>query len=91
MENGNESAKVPEAPPIPGNMAYIITRKPKVNQFSSIDTAFSDFLWCIKVRSKDITRPGITGILIIGYILSPTPIHLSHLASMRFINLTSPR
>ena len=55
----NESAKVNNAPPpIPGNMSYIITKK------SRLDVSFSDFLWCIKARSKDITRPNITGILI---------------------------
>ena len=59
MENENESAKVPNAPsPIPGNLAYIIAKK------SRFDTAFADFIWCIKARSKDITRPNITGILI---------------------------
>ena len=61
----DESAKVNNVPPpIPGNMSYIITCKPKVNQYSTIDTAFADFLWCIKVRSKDILRPNVTGILI---------------------------
>ena len=58
MENENESAKVPEAPPIPGNLSYIIAKK------SRFDVSFADFLWCIKARSKDITRPNITGILI---------------------------
>lgn len=62
----NESAKVPvlDSPPIPGNLAYVIAKKPRKNQNSTIDTAFSDFLWCIKVRSKDVTLPNITGILI---------------------------
>ncbi len=58
MENENEPAKVPETPPIPGNMSYIIAKK------SRFDVSFADFIWCIKARSKDITRPNITGILI---------------------------
>jgi hypothetical protein len=58
-----ENEKV-SAPVIPGNLAYCITRKPKVNQYTSIDTAFLDLLWLLKARSKDITRPNITGILI---------------------------
>ena len=41
-----------------GNLAYCITKK------SRFDTAFADFLWCIKVRHRDINRPSITGILI---------------------------
>jgi len=59
----NEKVKN-EVPPIPGNLAYIIASKSRKNQNSPIDTAFSDFLWCIKARSKDITRPNITGILV---------------------------
>lgn len=62
----NESTKVKnDTPPILSNLSYIIIRKPpKVNQYSPIDTAFADFLWCIKARSKDIFRPNITGILV---------------------------
>lgn len=61
----NKLAKVKnEAPPIPGNLAYIIAGKPRKNKHSPVDTAFADFLWCIKVRSKDITHLYITGILI---------------------------
>jgi hypothetical protein len=58
-----ENEKV-SAPVIPGNLAYCITRKPKVNQYTSIDTAFLDLQWLLKARSKDITRPNITGILV---------------------------
>jgi hypothetical protein len=69
MENGNESAKVKnEAPSIPGNLAYTVIKKkiPKKSRYDDvyIDTAFADFLWCIKARSKDIAYPNITGILI---------------------------
>ena len=63
-----ESAKVNNAlPPIPGNLSYIIAKKVSSlsrSRSAYTDTAFSDFLWCIKARSKDITRPNITGILI---------------------------
>ena len=79
METENESAKVPEAPPIPGNLSYIIVRKPKVNQYSPIDTAFADFIWCIKARSKDITRPNITGILIEPAKICATDGHRLHI------------
>lgn len=76
----NESAKVNNAPPpIPGNLAYIITRKPMNNKYSPIDTAFADFLWCIKARSKDITRPAITGILIEPAKIVATDNHRLHL------------
>ena len=65
----NESAKVKnEAPPIPGNLSYCITKKviAKRHRYDNVyvDTAFSDFLWCIKARSRDVTRPNITSILI---------------------------
>ncbi len=64
MENENE--KVKNAPlSILGNLSYVIAKKviAKRSRYY-VDTAFSDFLWCIKARSKDITRPNITGILI---------------------------
>ena len=65
----NESAKVKnESPSIPGNMAYVIAKKviPKQSRYDNvhIDTAFADFLWCIKVRSGDAARFSTTGILI---------------------------
>jgi len=70
MENENESAKVNNTPPpIPGNLSYCIAKKVSTkSRFRHatryVDTAFADFLWCIKVRSKNTTRPNITGILI---------------------------
>jgi hypothetical protein len=52
-------------PPIPGNMAYIIAKEVSAKGFPRfIDTAFTDFLWCIRARSNDTFRPAITGILI---------------------------
>ena len=69
----NEPAKVPETPPIPGNMSYIIAKK------SRFDTAFADFIWCIKARSKDITRPNITGILIEHAKICATDGHRLHI------------
>ena len=99
----NQLAKVNNTqPPIPGNLSYVITRKPKVNQYSPIDTAFADFLWCIKARSRDITRPNVTGILIepakiiatdghrLHLITNPYP-SLSPLVNMRYIRSTSPK
>jgi len=53
-----EPAKVSEAPVIPGNLSYIITKK------SRFDTAFLDLQWLLRARSKDITRPNITSILV---------------------------
>ena len=74
MENENESAKVPNAPsPIPGNLSYIIAKK------SRFDVSFADFIWCIKARSKDITRPNITGILIEPAKICATDGHRLHL------------
>lgn len=58
-----ENEKV-SAPVIPGNLAYVIVSKPRKNQNSPIDIAFLDFQWLLKARSKGITRPNITGILI---------------------------
>jgi hypothetical protein len=52
-----ENEKV-SAPVIPGNLAYIITKK------SRFDTAFLDLQWLLRARSKDITRPTIIGILV---------------------------
>jgi len=53
------------APVIPGNLAYIIAKRVSAKGFSRFhDTAFLDLQWCIKARSRDITRPNITGILI---------------------------
>lgn len=59
-----ENEKVKEAPVISGNLAYVIVSKPRKNQNSPIDTAFLDFQWLLKARSKGITRPNITGILV---------------------------
>ena len=79
----NESAKVPGAPPIPGNLAYIIAKRviAKRSRYDNVyvDTAFADFLWCIKARSKDITRPNITGILIEPAKICATDGHRLHI------------
>lgn len=68
----NEKVKN-EAPPIPGNMSYIIAKK------SRFDVSFSDFLWCIKARSRDTARPNITGILIEHAKICATDGHRLHL------------
>ena len=82
----NESAKVPvsDTPTIPGNLAYIIAKKTiKKSRYSSVrhycDTDFADFLWCIKVRSRDITKPNITGILIEPAKICATDGHRLHI------------
>lgn len=54
MKNENEKEQVI----IPGALSYIITKK------SRFDSAFLDFQWLLKARSRDITRPNITGISI---------------------------
>ena len=83
MENENESAKVPNAPsPIPGNLSYIIAKKVSSlsrSRSAYLDTAFADFTWCIKARSRDITRPNITGILIEPAKICATDGHRLHL------------
>jgi hypothetical protein len=86
MTMKNESAKVNNAPPpIPGNLAYIIAKKViKSTRYSKRfpaipDTAFADFLWCIKVRSKDITRPDINRILIEPTKIIATDGHRMHI------------
>jgi hypothetical protein len=73
-----ENEKV-SAPVIPGNLAYCITRKPKVNQYTSIDTAFLDLQWLLRARSKDITRPNITGMLVESTKIIATDGHRLHI------------
>jgi len=55
-----ESEKVKAAPVIPGNLSYVITKKVivKKRRYDNvyIDTAFLDFQWLLKSRSRDITR-----------------------------------
>jgi hypothetical protein len=76
-----ENEKV--APVIPGNLAYIISKKvvKKPSRYVSayIDTAFLDLQWLLKARSKDITRPNITGILIESAKIIATDGHRLHI------------
>ncbi len=84
MENENEPAKVNNVPPpIPGNLSYCITKRviAKRHRYDNVyvDPAFSDFLWCIKARSRDATHPNITGILIEPAKICATDGHRLHI------------
>jgi hypothetical protein len=84
-----ENEKVKNAPPpIPGYLSYCITKKvitkkviPKKHRYDNVytDNTFADFLWCIKVRSKDITRPDINRILIEPTKIIATDGHRMHI------------
>jgi hypothetical protein len=70
MKMENESAKEVVTP---GALFYIITKK------SRFDTAFLDLQWLFKARSRDITRPAITGILVEPAKIVATDGHRLHL------------